>query len=214
MTMTTTLDIQNPQALFAEPEYRVEGPLKVTGAAAYTADVSLPGMLWLAYTRSPRPHARIVSVDTSAAKQVPGVHAVLTGVDIGHVGLGRRLLDWPALATDRVRLVGDRVAAIAAETREAADAAARLVEVEYEDLPLVTLDNALADDAQLLHPDIDSYRYLGAKRPPTPHPNIQGYALVQKSESGATIDDVFAQADHVFVHTFTTAREFQGFLEP
>ena len=105
--MSTTLDIQNPQALFAEPEYRVEGPLKVTGAATYTADVSLPGMLWLAYTRSPRPHARIVSVDTSAAKQVPGVHAVLTGVDIGHVGLGRRLLDWPALATDRVRLVGD-----------------------------------------------------------------------------------------------------------
>jgi CO/xanthine dehydrogenase Mo-binding subunit len=212
--MSSTLDVAHPQALFAEPEYRVEGPLKVTGAARYTADVSLPGMLWLAYTRSPRPHARVISVDTSAAKQVPGVHAVLTGADIGHVGLGRRLLDWPALVTDRVRLVGDRVAAVAAETREAAEAAARLVEVEYQDLPLVTLDNALSDDALPLHPDIDTYRYLGAKRPPTPHPNIQGYALVQKSESGATIEDVFAQAEHVFEHTFTTAREFQGFLEP
>src|SRR5712692_2199210 len=212
--MTATHDIENPQALFAEPEYRVEGPLKVTGAARYTADVSMPGMLWLAYTRSPRPHARIVSVDTRAAKKVPGVHAVLTGADIGHVGLGRRLLDWPALATDRVRLVGDRVAAIAAETRAAADEAARLVEVEYEDLPLITLDNALLDDATPLHPDIDSYRYLGAKRHATPHPNIQGYGLVQKSESGAAIDDVFAQADHVFEHTFSTAREFQGFLEP
>jgi putative selenate reductase molybdopterin-binding subunit len=212
--MTATLDIDNPQALFAEPEYRVEGPLKVTGAARYTADVTMPGMLWLAYTRSPRPHARILSVDTKAAKKVAGVHAVLTGADIGHVGLGRRLLDWPALATDRVRLVGDRVAAIAAETKAAADEAARLVEVEYEDLPLITLDNALLDDAPPLHPDIDTYRYLGAKRPPTPHPNIQGYALIQKSESGAAIDEIFAQADHVFEHTFSTAREFQGFLEP
>src|SRR5882757_4353939 len=117
--MSSTLDFADPQALFAEPEYRVEGPLKVTGTARYTADVSMPGMLWLAYTRSPRPHARIVSIDTAAARRVPGVHAVLTGADIGDVRFGRRLLDWPALARDRVRMVGDRVAAIAAETKEA-----------------------------------------------------------------------------------------------
>src|ERR1700724_1384376 len=152
--MSATLDFADPQELFEEPEYRVEGPLKVTGAARYTADVQMPGMLWLAYTRSPRPHARILSVDTSAARQVAGVHAVLTGADIGHVGLGRRLLDWPALATDRVRMVGDRVAAVAAESKEAADKAAGLVEVEYADLPLITLDNALAEDAPVLHPDI------------------------------------------------------------
>jgi len=214
--MTSSLDFADPQQLFEEPEYRVEGPLKVTGAARYTADIRMEGMLWLAYTRSPRPHARIVSVDTSAAKRVPGVHAVLTGADIGHVGLGRRLLDWPTLATDRVRMVGDRVAAVAAETKEAADAAAGLVEVEYADLPLVTLDNALATDATVLHPDIDTYRFLGPKRPQTSHPNMHGYALVQKSESGATIEAIFAQtpADHVFEHTFVTAREFQGFLEP
>jgi CO/xanthine dehydrogenase Mo-binding subunit len=212
--MTATLDFDNPQLLFDEPEYRVEGPLKVTGAARYTADISMPGMLWLAYTRSPRPHAKIVSVDTSAAKQVPGVHAVLTGADVGDVRLGRRLLDWPALAKDRVRMVGDRVAAIAAETKEAADEATRLVDVEYEDLPLLTLDNALDADAVLLHPDIDTYRYLGPKRPQTQHPNMHGYALVQKSESGANIEHIFAQADHVFEHTFSTAREFQGFLEP
>jgi len=212
--MSSTLDIADPQALFSDPEYRVEGPLKVTGAARYTADVIMPGMLWLAYTRSPRPHARILSVDTTAAKQVTGVHAVLTGADIGRVGIGRRLLDWPALATDRVRLVGDRVAAIAAESKEAADEAARLVQVAYEALPLVTLDNALLDDATPLHPDIDSYKFLGGKRPQTTHPNIQGYAQVQKSESGATLESVFAQAAHVFEHTFSTAREFQGFLEP
>jgi CO/xanthine dehydrogenase Mo-binding subunit len=214
MSAPSTLDFADPQAHFEEPEYRVEGPLKVTGSARYTADVSMPGMLWLAYARSPRPHARIVSIDVSAAKAVPGVHAVLTGEDIGDVRLGRRLLDWPALAKDRVRMVGDRVAAIAAETREAADEAARLVEVEYDDLPLLTIENALDADAPVLHPDIDSYKFLGAKRPQTPHPNVHGYGLVQKSETGEAIEDVFKRADHVFEHTFSTAREFQGFLEP
>src|ERR671923_2827625 len=104
--------VDAPREMFNQPEYRVEGPLKVTGAARYTADISMPGMLHLAYTRSPLPHARIVSVDTTAAKAVPGVHAVLTGTDIGFVGLGRQLQDWPALAVDRVRMIGDRVAAV------------------------------------------------------------------------------------------------------
>src|SRR5258708_19672934 len=90
--MIATLDFADPQQLFEEPEYRVEGPLKVTGAARYTADVQLPGMLWLAYTRSPRPHARIVSVDASAAKKVPRLHAVLTAAHIVHAGPRRPLL--------------------------------------------------------------------------------------------------------------------------
>ena len=212
--MTATFEVHDPQTLFDEPEYRVEGPLKVTGAARYTADVSMPGMLWLAYTRSPRPHARIVSIDTSAARHVPGVHAVLTGAELGDVRLGRCLLDWPALARDRVRMVGDRVAAVAGESRAAAEDAARLVEVEYEDLPLVTLANALDADAPVLHPESDSYKFLGRKRPQTQHPNIHGYAIAQNNETGESIEDVFARADHVFEHTFSTSREFQGFLEP
>ncbi|HET6318751.1 MAG TPA: xanthine dehydrogenase family protein molybdopterin-binding subunit [Chloroflexota bacterium] len=202
-------------SVLTEPEYRVEGPLKVTGAARYTADVTMPGMLWLAYTRSPHPHARIVSVDTSAAQAVPGVHAVLTGKDTASARIGRRLQDWPVLATDRVRMVGDRVAAVAAESREAAEAAAQLVEVEYQELPGVfDVQAALADDAPILHPDIDTYTFLGPKRPATPHPNVHGYSLIEKSESGERIEDVFLKADHVFEHTFTTAREFQGFIEP
>ncbi|MBV9600484.1 MAG: xanthine dehydrogenase family protein molybdopterin-binding subunit [Chloroflexi bacterium] len=209
------MQVLEQPALLAEPEYRVEGPLKVTGAAHYTADLNMPGMLWMAYTRSDRPHARIVSVDTSAARDLPGVHAVLTGADIGDVCVGRRLLDWPALAKDRVRIVGDRVAAVAAESREIAEEAARRVQVEYEDLPLVTLDNALDDDAPILHPDVDSYKVLsGGKRPKTSHPNMHGYSVVEKSETGETLEAVFQRADHVFEHTFSTAREFQGFLEP
>jgi CO/xanthine dehydrogenase Mo-binding subunit len=209
------MQVLDPPTVLREPEYRVEGPLKVTGAARYTADVTMPGMLWLAYTRSDRPHARIVSVDVSRASRLPGVHAVLTGTDIGDVCLGRRLLDWPALARDRVRIIGDRVAAVAAESREIAEEAASLVTVEYEDLPLVTLDNALDDDAPILHPDIDAYRVLsGGKRPKTSHPNMHGYSIVEKSETGESLEAVFQRADHVFEHTFSTAREFQGFLEP
>src|SRR4051794_12461950 len=203
-----------PRELLDKPEYRVEGPLKVTGAARYTADMRRPGMLWMAYTRSPLPHARIISIDTTAAKAVPGVHAILTGADIGFVGLGRTMQDWPTLATDRVRMIGDRIAAVAAETKAAADEAARLVEVEYEELPLVTLDNALDPDAPILHSNPETYTFLGPKRPQTSHPNVHGHVVTQKSETGETIEDVFARADHVFEHTFTVAREFQGFLEP
>src|SRR3954463_11089213 len=182
--------------LLDKPEYRIEGPLKVTGAARYTADVRLPGMLWMAYTRSPIPHARIISIDTRAARTVPGVHAVLTGADIGFVGLGRQLQDWPALAIDRVRMIGDRGPAVPAETRAPADEAARLVEVEYEELPLVTIDNALDPDAPILHPDPDTYKFLGPKRPQTSHPNVHGHSVIQKSETGESIDEVFARADH------------------
>jgi CO/xanthine dehydrogenase Mo-binding subunit len=206
--------VDAPREMLDQPEYRVEGPLKVTGAARYTADVRMPGLLHMAYTRSPVPHARIVSIDTTAARAVPGVHAVLTGADIGFVGVGRTLQDWPALAVDRVRMIGDRVAAVAAETRAAAEEAARLVDVEYDELPLVTVENALDPDAPVMHPEPESYAFLGPKRPRTPHPNAHGYSLVQKSETGESIEDVFARADHVFEHTFTTAREFQGFIEP
>src|SRR4051812_45146195 len=101
---------------FAEPEQRVEGHLKVTGRARYAADVQLPGMLWAGFLMSPLPHARIVSIDTTAAKALPGVQAVLTGADIGPARFGRRLMDYPVLAWERVRFIGERVAAVAAET--------------------------------------------------------------------------------------------------
>jgi CO/xanthine dehydrogenase Mo-binding subunit len=202
------------EGLLEQPEYRVEGPLKVTGSARYTADIQMPGMLWLAYARSDRVHARLLSVDVEDARTVPGVQAILTGADIGHVRVGRRFLDWSTLATDRVRIVGDRIAAIAADTREAAEEAAARVRVDYEDLPVVTLENALAADAPILHPAIETYTFIGPKRPATPHPNIQGVARIEKSETGETLEDAFAHADHVFEHTFATAREFQGFLEP
>lgn len=199
--------------IFEEPEYRVEGPLKVTGRARYTSDVGLPGMLYARFLLSPHPHARIISIDTSAAKAVPGVHAVLTGQDIGDRRFGRYLYDWPVLAYDRVLFVGERVAAVAAETREAADEAVSRIQVEYEELPAVLdFDEALADDAPLLHPAPEGYYYLTGQRPARPHQNLQGYKLVQKGEPD--IERVFARAYRVFEDEYFGPKQHQGYIEP
>jgi CO/xanthine dehydrogenase Mo-binding subunit len=194
-----------------EPEVRVEGRAKVTGAARFTADVHRPGTLWLAYARSPIPHARIRSIDVSAARTAPGVHAVITGKEIRPARMGRRLLDWPVLAWDRVRFIGDRVAAVAAETRDQARAAADLVHVEYDELPAI-LDaaEARAPDAPILHDEADSYRYLGGTRPPSAHPNVQGAQRVTRGD----VDAGFAASVRVFEHTFTAPRQHQGHIEP
>jgi xanthine dehydrogenase molybdenum-binding subunit len=137
---------------------RVEGPDKITGRAKYTADVLPANSLWARNTLSPYPHARIVSIDTSRALKVPGVRAVLTAADIPHKLIGRRLKDYPVLAKDRVRFAGERVAVVAAETRDAAEEAALLIEVEYEELPTVfDALEAMGPDAPILHPELRSY---------------------------------------------------------
>src|ERR671916_502657 len=102
----------NAAAVLEVPEMRVDGVLKTTGRARYTRDVDLPGMLWAKFLMSPHPHARILSIDTTAAKAVPGVHAVLTGQDIGPKYWGRPVADWPVLAYDRVHYVGERIAVV------------------------------------------------------------------------------------------------------
>src|ERR1700742_1224775 len=92
---------------------RIEGRGKVTGLEKYAADVIPPGMLWGKTLRSPDPHARIVAVDVSRARRLPGVRAVLTGQDIPPTMVGRMFRDMPVLARDVVRFIGDRVAAVA-----------------------------------------------------------------------------------------------------
>ncbi len=198
---------------FEEPEYRVEGPLKVTGRARYSADVKVPGVLQAKFLMSPHPHARIVSIDTTAAKAVPGVHTILTGRDIGLRRFGRFLYDWPVLAVDQVLFAGERVAAVAAETRDAAEEAVNLIEVEYEELPGVfDPEAALRDGVPILHPDPSGYYYLGGARPPVPHLNLQGYQLVQKGNDD--IERAFAQADRVFEDVYVGPRQHQGYIEP
>lgn len=192
------------------PERRIEGRDKVTGAAAYAADIRRDGMLHAAFVGSPYPHARVVHVDATAARAVPGVRAVLTGNDVRPARFGRRLQDWPVLAWDRARFIGDRVAAVAADTLAAAEEAARLVEVEYEELPAVfDPEAALAKDAPNIHPDAGEEAFLGGPRPALP-PNVQGRVLHAHGDLAAG----FKAAAHLFEHTFVVPRVHQGYIEP
>lgn len=201
-------------AIFRSPERRSDGAGKTTGTTRYTADIDFPGALQAAFVRSPYPHARIRSVDTARARALPGVRAVITGADVRGVRLGRRLQDWPVLCWDRVLFVGDRVAAVAADTRDIAAEAVRLIAVDYEELPaILDMDAALRADSPVLHPEAATYRFLEGRgqRPSGPHPNHQGHV----SEShGGDVDAAFAGAARIFEHEFTTPRIHQAALEP
>src|SRR5438105_9950511 len=154
MTLTVNPDGLTAEvaAALREPEQRVEGRLKVRGAARYAADASLPDMLWSATLYSSVPHARIVRLDVSRARAMPGVRAVLTGEDLGSTLWGRRVRDWPVLAVDRVRFIGDRLAVVAADSLAIARAAVQAIVVEYQELRAVYDPlEAVKDDAPILH---------------------------------------------------------------
>ncbi len=136
---------------------RVDGPAKASGKAIYTVDVELPGMLYGKILRSPHPHARLLKVDTSAAQQLPGVKAVITGEDVravryAFVDTPRYPADEQPLAVDKVRYIGDEVAAVAAESEAIAEKALSLIKVEYEVLPAVYHpEEAMQEDAPVIH---------------------------------------------------------------
>jgi CO/xanthine dehydrogenase Mo-binding subunit len=203
--------IAPPANRFADDEIRVDGKLKVSGQAQYTADFAMPGMLWAAFVASPYPHARIVSIDAQEAREMKGVHAVLTGADIGDHYFGRRLCDWPVLAIDRVRFIGEFVVAVAAETPEIGEAAIATIKVEYEELePLFDTELALRDDAPIIHEHPENYRFMFPKRPVWTHKNVQGQDELHVGDVAAG----FAKADRIFEHTFSTPRFHPGYIEP
>ena len=149
-------------ARVGESPRRPDGPPKVRGEFEYSSDLRAGGMLWGATVRSPHPHARIVSIDPSAALALPGVNAVLTHKDVpGRKVYGLEIQDQPVLAIDVVRYWGEAVALVAAATAEQARRAAKLVRVEYEVLePLTDPERALTDAAPRLHPDGNVTRYV------------------------------------------------------
>jgi carbon-monoxide dehydrogenase large subunit len=120
------------------PSPRVEGEEKVGGKALFAVDVVLPNILWVKVLRSPIPHGKIKRIDVTEAQRLPGVRAVLTGQDITGVRIGKKIADIPLLADGVVRYIGEKVAAVAAETEEAAERAVDLIDVEYQELPAVT----------------------------------------------------------------------------
>ena len=188
---------------------RGEGPDKVTGKSIYAADVSLPGMLWGKALRSPFPHARIVSIDTEQARAVPGVHAVITGADLPDSLVGRRLRDMPVLAKEVVRFVGEKVAAVAAETQEALEEALLLINVEYEELPAVfDAHEAMEPDSPTLHPEMPGYEGL-----PQPESDINN-VFAHITWGQGDVEQGFAEADLVFEHTFSAQLMHQAYIEP
>ena len=188
---------------------RGEGPDKVTGRSVYAADVSLPGMLWGKVLRSPFPHARIVGIDTTAARAVPGVHAVITAADLPDSLVGRRLRDMPVLARDVVRFVGEKVAAVAAETEEAAEEALLLIDVEYEELSAVfDAHEAMDPGAPTLHQDLSGYE--GLPQPKSDVNNVFAHITWGQGD----VEQGFAEADLVFEHTFNAQLMHQAYIEP
>jgi CO/xanthine dehydrogenase Mo-binding subunit len=190
---------------------RIEGEGKVTGQTKYAADLPFENLLWAKVLRASVPHARIVNIDTSKAKALKGVRAVLTGADVRDIYVGTRVKDQPVLAYDKVRMGGDAVAAVAADSEEIAEEAIGLIDVEYEDLPYVEDPvEALKPGAPLIHDDRGKYK--NAPKLPegvSPH-NLQSYVLWKNGD----LEAGFQKAARVFEHTFRTPLSHHGYIEP
>jgi CO/xanthine dehydrogenase Mo-binding subunit len=190
---------------------RVEGADKVSGQAVYGADVHFPDTLWGKILRSPYPHARILRIDASKAWQVPGVKAIVTGKDEPNHYQGKSIRDIPVMCWDKVRYVGDKVAALAAEDKDAAEEAINLIEVEYEELPAVfDVLEAMKPDAPVLHDNAPGYD--GA--PADIMAPAGGNVLNKLTFGKGNIEKGFAEADLVLEHTFRMPIHHQGYLEP
>ena len=192
-----------------KPITRQEGPDKVSGNFQYAADVNLPGMIWGKVLRSPYPHAKIVKIDISRASQLPGVHAIITGEDTKGMRVGRLIRDVPLLAEDRVRFVGEKVAAVAAIDADTAEEAIGLIEVEYEPLPAIFDPvEAITPGSPLVHEGSPSFQAGSSSVEP------QGNILDLSTWSNGDLDQGFKDSDFIFEHTFTTTWVHQGYMEP
>ena len=178
---------------------RVDGPAKATGKAVYTDDITLPGMLYGAILHSTEPHARIVNIDTSKAEKLPGVKAVLTGRNAPQTkyGVSPARYDENVLAVDKVRYIGDEVAAVAAEDLETAQRAISLIKVDYEDLGhVLTVEGALAPGA------------------PTIHEEFPGNLCAEVHQEFGDFDSAIKDCDIVLTKTMINKRQDGGFIEP
>jgi len=198
----------------AEP--RSDGEEKVTGKAIYTVDVELPGMAHGKILRSPYAHARLVRIDASKAESLPGVFAVITRADQARLGMfGAAYKDQTIVAVDKVRYVGDPVAAVAAATPAIAEEALELIEVDYQELPAVTnLDEALAPGAALVHDASASGGEMMGQHYEAPKEFAGTNLCYRFSYAKGNVDEGFEQADHVFEDTFSFPRVQHFSMEP
>ena len=188
-----------PEAQVGQPRPNPNALAKLRGTARFTDDYAFPGMLFARTKRANIPHARIVSIDASAARKLDGVHAVLTHEDVpGRNAHGVVSIDWPVLCGRKVRYVGDAVAIVAADSQDVATAALDLIEVEYDELPIVADPiSALRDGAAHVHEE-------------RPDGNLLKHIKVRKGD----LDAGFAAADVIVDRTYRTPTTEHLFLEP
>jgi len=183
---------------------RADAVPKVTGQFEYSSDLHAAGMLWARTVRSPHAHARIVSIDTSEALAMPGVHAVLTHDDVpGRKTYGLEFPDQPVLAFERVRYFGEAVALVAADEPEQARRAAEAVRVEYEPLEPVD-DPEKATEQEPLHPDRPT---MGHGYRDDPRPNVVRSMVIRRG-------DPDAEGDVTVTGFYETGQQDQAFLGP
>ncbi len=183
---------------------------KASGQTRYAADLSLPGMLHAAVVRSMVPHARILGISTKQAEAADGVIGVFTAADVNPHPYGRSVRDVPILASGVVRFTGERVAAVVAESRRAAEAAAALVEVSYDELPAVlSAEEAIAPGAPAVHDA--PWDYPRAVARPADGPNVQS-RVVHGSLAGA--EEALSRAEFTVDRTYSTPSVHHGYLEP
>ncbi|HSL44421.1 MAG TPA: xanthine dehydrogenase family protein molybdopterin-binding subunit [Anaerolineales bacterium] len=185
---------------------RVDARGKVTGETPYSGDLSMPGMLHMKMLFADRPHARVLSIDTSQAEAAPGVEAVYTAKDIPVNEYGLQWQDQPVLCgpgsskpgTDVVRFVGDQIAAVVANTEVEAAAAVKLIRVEYQDLPVVT------DPVEAMKPDAPRvHEHIGDS-------NICVHYKIRKGN----VEEGFAQADVIVESEYRTPVQEHAYLQP
>jgi len=191
------------------PSPRVEGEHKVGGGAKYAVDVSLPDMLWAKVLRSPFAHARIKSIDVAKARALPGLVAVLHGGDLAGAKIGKKIIDMPLLAEGVVRFMGEKIAAVAATSEVIAEAALDLIEVEYEELPvLIDPVEAAQPGAPLIHPDVAGYKGLLHT---IDSPSNVFVSLTWKK---GVVEEGFRQSDVMVENTYRVPAIHQAYIEP
>jgi carbon-monoxide dehydrogenase large subunit len=189
--------------------HRLDVKSKVTGNATFIEDMQFRGMLYGKVKRSKYAHARIVSIDTSKAEELPGVKGVVLGSDLPFLH-GEALRDRPLLARGRVRYLGEPVAAVAAINETIAEEAVELIEVQYEELPgLFDPEKSVQPDAPLIHEELDSYVHAPGINP-LKGTNICNHYQLQKGD----VEKGFAESDHIFEDAFTTGAVQHAFIEP
>lgn len=174
----------------------IRGKEIVTGGLQYITDLKLSGMLHGRVLRSPIPHGTIVNLDVQKALSVPGVEVVLSGKNVPQRKFGPLLEDWEIFATEKVRFVGDEVAAVAASDPDAAEEALQKIMVEYEELP------AVFDPKEAMEPDA-----------PLVHEKERNIAMSFHVERG-DVEEGFREADFVYENSFSSPQVYHAYLEP